>query len=246
MRNSFAAVLAVACLLVAACTGGGSDVRTIRIEAADSGCEPTSFDVNPEQRLRIVLANDADTAYVLTDPEGIVPVVEAAPGEEAEQFAELPAGAATYALRCTAEGGAETQVLIRAGDVTEDGATPDPSVASDQPTALPDDPDTTLAVSLGDYTVTLSEEAIETGRVMFIATNVSAGQSHELNILQLQEDGSFQNEGGIAPMAPQQGGSVLANLRAGTYRIACLIEIGEQGSTVDHYQQGMWTDLVVE
>ena len=40
--------------------------------------------------------------------------------------------------------------------------------------------------------------------------------------------------------------SVLANLRAGTYRIACMIQIGEQGSTVAHYQQGMWTDLVVE
>lgn len=242
--TGFAAV-AAALLLFGACTGDGSDVRTIRVEATDAGCAPATFDVGPGQRLRLVLANESGAAYSLTDPEGRIETMEAVSGKEAERFADLPEGSATYVLRCLSEAGAETEVRIRAGEAAggESTAVPSPSAGD---TRSPDDPDTTLAVSLADYTVTLSEATVRTGRVMFIATNVSTGQAHELNILQLQADGSYQNEGGIAAMAPQQGGAVLAHLRAGTYRIACMIEIGEQGSTVDHYQQGMWTDLVVE
>lgn len=245
MNRFIVALVTCSILLLAACTGGGSDVRTIRVEATDAACDPASFEVDAGQRLRLVLANESDAAYSLSDPEGRIETLEAAPGEEAEQFADLPEGSATYVLRCTSEAGLETEVRIRAGEAggTEPTRASSPRAGD---TSSPDDPDTTLAVSLADYTVTLSETTVRAGRVMFIATNVSAGQSHELNILQLQPDGSFQNEGGIPAMAPQQGGAVLGSLRAGTYRIACLIEIGEQGSTVDHYQQGMWADLVVE
>lgn len=241
--TGFGAVAAA--LVLVACTGDGSDVRTIRVEATDDGCAPASFDVDPGQRLRLVLANESDAAYSLTDLEGRIETLEAGSGEEAERFADLPEGSATYVLRCISEAGPETQIRIRAGEVDarEPTRASSPSTSG---TPSADDPDTTLAVSLADYTVTLNETTVRTGRVMFIATNVSSGQAHELNILQLQPDGSYQNEGGIAAMAPQQGGAVLAHLRAGTYRIACMIEIGEQGSTVDHYQQGMWADLVVE
>jgi uncharacterized cupredoxin-like copper-binding protein len=245
MNKVILIVTLMSALLIVACTGGGSDVRTLRIEATDSGCEPSSFDVNPGQRVRLVLENESEAVYELSDPEGRIESLEAPPGEDTEQFADLPDGTATYILRCTSDSGSDSEIRIHAGEAEGPEPTSAPSAAADG-TSSPDDPDTTLAVSLADYTVTLSETTVQTGRVMFIATNVSSGQAHELNILQLQPDGSFQNEGGIAPMAPQQGGSVLANLRAGTYRIACMIQIGEQGSTVDHYQQGMWADLVVE
>lgn len=233
-------------LLGAACTGDGSDVRTLRIEARDGACDPSEFEVGAGQRIRIVLENEDDVGYTLRDPEGRIDDLSAEPSAEGELFHELPAGSATYTLQCGSEGGAGTEIRIVAGEPVAENPTDAPAAAGgDAPTRSPDDPDTTIALSLADYTVTLSQTTVPTGRIVFIATNVSDAETHELNILQLQPDGSFQNEGGIAPMAPQQGGSVLANLRAGTYRIACQIQPGESGSTVDHYQQGMWVDLIV-
>jgi plastocyanin len=240
---------AIGCLTVlgAACTGDGSDVRTLRIEARDGACDPAEFEVDAGQRLRFVLENQDSVAYTMTDPEGRVDDLRAAPSEETEQFHQLPAGSATYMLQCGPDEAAGTEIRIVAGGSVALSPTMAPATAGGgEPTRSPDEPDTTIAVSLADYTVTLSQTTVPTGRVLFIATNVSATETHELNILQLQPDGSFQNEGGIPPMAPQQGGSVLGNLREGTYRIACQIQIGESGSTVDHYQQGMWFDLVVE
>ena len=79
-----------------------------------------------------------------------------------------------------------------------------------------------------------------------IATNISGGQPHELNVLELQPDGSFKNNGVLSAIPPQQGGALLTTVRPGTYRLACLIGAGAADSTVDHYQQGMWTDIVVD
>jgi plastocyanin len=234
-------------LLGAACTGDGSDVRTLRIEARNGACGPAEFEVDAGQRLRVVLENEDSVAYVLRDPEGRIDDLSAEPSEAGEVFHQLPAGSATYTLQCGPQEGAGTEIRIVAGDTAALSPTDAPASGGvGEPTRSPDDPDTTIAVSLADYTVTLSQTTVPTGRIVFIATNVSATETHEVNILQLQPDGSFQNEGGIPPMAPQQGGSVFGNLREGTYRIACQIQIGESGSTVDHYQQGMWFDLVVE
>lgn len=237
--------IALITFVVIACTGGGSDVRTIRIEARDGACEPAAFDVEPGQRIQIVLENDDDVAYSVSDPEGRIEAITAEPDSHAEVFHQLPSGTAAYLLNCTAEGGSATVIHVNAGG-RDVGGGPAPSAAAGDATPSVDQPDATIAVSLADFTVTLGQTTVAAGRVMVIATNVSPTATHELNILQLQPDGSFVNVGEVAAIAPQEGGSVLANLRPGTYRIACQIQIGESGSTVDHYKQGMWQDLIVE
>lgn len=230
---------------VIACTGDGSDVRTIRIEARNGACEPTAFAVEAGQRIQIVLDNDDDIAYSVSDPEGRIEAITAEPGSRAEMFHQLPSGEAAYLLTCEAQGGSSTVIEVNAGGGTAVSGRSLTAVSGNG-TASADEPDATIAVSLADYTVTLARTEVPAGRVMFIATNVSPTATHELNVLHLQPDGSFVNVGEVAAIAPQQGGSVLANLRPGAYRIACQIQIGESGSTVDHYQQGMWQDLIVE
>jgi hypothetical protein len=49
----------------------------------------------------------------------------------------------------------------------------------------------------------------------------------------------------VESIEPQTGGSMVLDLPPGTYQLACLIAIGESGSTVDHYQQGMHTVFTV-
>jgi general secretion pathway protein F len=79
----------------------------------------------------------------------------------------------------------------------------------------------------------------------YIATNISKSQVHELAVLKIQPDGSFENVGEIEDIAPEQGGSMQLDLEPGAYQLACVIVPGEAGSTVDHYQEGMHTDFTV-
>jgi uncharacterized cupredoxin-like copper-binding protein len=52
--------------------------------------------------------------------------------------------------------------------------------------------------------------------------------------------------GEIEDIDPGAGGSIVIDLPAGDYQLACVLVPGEAGSTVDHYQQGMWTEFTVE
>jgi uncharacterized cupredoxin-like copper-binding protein len=50
----------------------------------------------------------------------------------------------------------------------------------------------------------------------------------------------------VEDIDPEKGGSVVLDLEPGAYQLACLITIGEEGSTVDHYKQGMHTEFTVQ
>jgi uncharacterized cupredoxin-like copper-binding protein len=69
---------------------------------------------------------------------------------------------------------------------------------------------------------------------------------HELAVLRVKDDGSFENMGEVEDLEPDANGSVVIELTPGDYQLACLIVPGEAGSTVDHYQQGMHTAFTVE
>ena len=235
--------------LFSACGGKGEDVRPVEITIAASGCGSIETNVEPGQRLRLDISNDSPQEYEISAPEGGVETLHVAPGEEADAFYFVPEGDATYAINCMAADGNESFGVINAG--SRGGSRP---IDVDAPTrgveagTTPslDQPAATLAVTLAEYTVTASAQSLLPGRVNIIATNISGGQAHELNVLERQPDGSFLNYTGLAAIEPQQGGALLVTVRPGTYRLACLIGIGESGSTVDHYQQGMWTDILVE
>ena len=101
-------------------------------------------------------------------------------------------------------------------------------------------------MTLVDCGVTADKPSVKAGKIRFIATNTSAGQVHELAVLRTKPDGSFDNAGEIEGIDPERGGSILLDLTPGAYQLACLITIGEAGSTVDHYQQGMHTAFTAQ
>jgi hypothetical protein len=216
-------------------------VRTLHIAAGDAGCTPGEVDVSPGQRLRIVVENEGASEYRIRDDDGRLEEIVVEPGEEASAFYFVPEGSGIYALRChTRE--QETEVRLIAG---VEGQPTAPPIIDGSGTPVSGAPDETVAVTLLDYSITPSKQSIVPGRVNFIATNISSQQAHQLNILQLLVDGSFRNIAGAGLVEPQQGGAVLVELQPGVYRLACLIRIGEAGSEIDHYQQGMWTDIEV-
>jgi hypothetical protein len=106
--------------------------------------------------------------------------------------------------------------------------------------------DTSVAVSLSDYEITVDRQTVPAGRIRFIATNVSATVVHELVVLKIQPDGSFQERGSAQSIDPQQGGSVTLTMEPGSYQLACQIKAGESGSQVDHYIEGQFTEFTVE
>ena len=103
-----------------------------------------------------------------------------------------------------------------------------------------------MTVGLKEYEVTPSVATVDAGTIRFEATNNSTTMVHELAVLRVKDDGSFENMGEVEDIDPGSGGSVVIDLEAGRYQLACLIVPGEAGSTVDHYQQGMHTDFTVE
>jgi hypothetical protein len=215
----------------------GSDVRTLEIAVGDAGCTPAAFDVDPGQRARLLLENDSDTAFLISSEDVDIEPLEVGAHERAEGFTTVPATSGTYILNCEREGGAASEISLVARSAADLTPITNPTPEPDQPA--------TLSVSLLNYSISPSSTTLSPRSYNIIATNVSAAEYHELNILQLQEDGSYSPIASIPPIAPQQGGAILVNLTPGDYRLACQIGIGEVGSTVDHYLQGMFVDVSV-
>jgi uncharacterized cupredoxin-like copper-binding protein len=240
--------------LASACSSSGAGGREINITQTDQGCSPSSVVVTPGEKLNLkVKNNSSQDVFELEGIEGtkleefVVPE-----GKTRSAGYTVPDGVGTYKVKCYVPGGPSTIIELTAGGAS---AAPNPTSASNaQSTRTSDTPvaaatteggGTTVSVALADYTVTPDKAAVKAGPVRFIATNVSKEHVHELAVLKIKPDGSFDNLGEIEDIAPEQGGSVQLDLEPGAYQLACVIIPGEAGSTVDHYQQGMHTDFTV-
>jgi uncharacterized cupredoxin-like copper-binding protein len=100
-------------------------------------------------------------------------------------------------------------------------------------------PADTVTVQLASYTVQPDKATVAAGPVKFVARNTSATEVHELAVLRVRDDGSLQNGGEIEDLKPSTSGEVVLDLPRGKYELACLLVPGEEGSTVDHYKEGM-------
>jgi uncharacterized cupredoxin-like copper-binding protein len=107
-------------------------------------------------------------------------------------------------------------------------------------------PDATVAVTLASYSVAPDRSSVKAGVIRFIATNTASDSKHQFVVLKFGGDGSLSKAGEIAAMNPQSGGTITLELARGSYQLACLIKKGEDGSAIDHYQQGMRADFKVE
>jgi uncharacterized cupredoxin-like copper-binding protein len=151
------------------------------------------------------------------------------------------AGLAMLLAACSGGGGARPTSV--AGTPTAVPPTPVPTQPA-TPYAL-QQPDTTVAVTLVDYSVAPDKTSVKAGVIRFIATN--GGQEvHQLVVLRRGADGSLEKIDEIPAIDPGKGATLSLDLQPGSYVLADQIAKGEDGSPVDHYQAGMHADFTVE
>lgn len=254
--------------LISACDDDAAKGRTVRIVQGEEDCQPGQVLAAPGERIRFVLENESGSEYEFFGADGAdLDLVRVAPGGSRERSYTAPKiegarvkfdcrmrndGPSTLVeLLVTAGGAVSTPTAARpgAGSPVPDASAPadrrTPGAATTTIPELERDPDAVIGVTLLEYDVSAERDFVPTGRVRFIATNVSREQAHQLNVLRILPDGSFDRLDGTGNIAPGQGGSVTLDLSPGAYQLACLIARGDAGSDVDHYQQGMFLPFTV-
>jgi plastocyanin/uncharacterized cupredoxin-like copper-binding protein len=237
-------------VFAAACASSGAGGRKVEITQSDGGCSPAVVGVTPGEKLNLVVKNASGSdAYEMEGVDGAkLEEVVVHQGKTLSVGYDVPSGTGVHKIKCYVPAGPSTIIeLVAGGSATPPAAsareTASPSANATAPSG--ETADTSVAVTLVDYGVTADKPSVEAGRIRFIATNTSASQMHELAVLRTKPDGSFDNLGEIENMDPEKGGSIVLDLTPGAYQLACLITIGEAGSTVDHYQQGMHVAFTV-
>lgn len=107
-------------------------------------------------------------------------------------------------------------------------------------------PNDTVKVGMIEFQMTPDKPSVAAGPTKFIATNTSTTMVHELAVLRVKEDGTFENTGEVEDVAPGKSGEIVLDLPAGKYVLACVLVPGEAGSTFDHFKEGMKTDFEVK
>lgn len=240
-------------VFAAACTSSGSGGREVIITQKDDGCTPASVSVTPGEKLNLKINNESSQdVYEVEGIEGTALAELNVPkGKTRSVGYTVPDGPGVRKIKCYVPAGPSTIIELTAGGAAVANPTAptnaESTPTSNTPVAAPTTAGggTSVAVSLAEYTVTVDKATVKAGQIRFIATNISKTQVHELAVLKIKEDGSFDNLGEIEDIAPEQGGSVQLDLQPGAYQLACVIVPGEAGSTVDHYQQGMHTNFTV-
>jgi hypothetical protein len=245
------AVLGVVALVAFACESSGAGGRKVELTQRDDGCMPTSIAATPGEKLDLVIKNDSShDPFEVEGIEGAAFEELAVPeGKTRSAGYTVPNSEGVTKLKCYVPGDVSTIIEVVAGGgaagtaASTSGATAGAEEPG-QPTAS-GTPSASVAVTLVEYSVTPDRAAVPAGRIRFTATNASASQVHELAVLKVKDDGSYENLGEIEDIDPGNGGSVTVDMAPGAYVLACLITKGEAGSEVDHFQQGMHTPFTV-
>lgn len=245
--KTWSGVIAVAGILVlggAACQSSGAGGREVRITQNDDGCTPASVAVTPGEKLKLVVENDSSKDYEVEGIEGTeLEEVVIPEGRTRTPGFTVPSREGVFKIKCYVPGGVSTIIELAAG-----AATTPQSQAPGAPTehgASFAPADATVKVTLADYTVTPDATSLKAGAIRFDVTNVSTDAVHEMEVLRFKSATSFEPIGEVEILKPGESGSVTLDLEPGTYRLACLVTKGEQGSTIDHYQAGMHADITV-
>jgi plastocyanin len=254
MTNVSRVLLATAVLVLfgVACESSGAGGRKVEIVQTDGGCSPGQITVTPGEKLNLVVKNESShDAYEVEGIDGTkLEEVVVHEGKSLSVGYTVPSGGGVQKIKCYVPAGTSTIIELTASgsaaETPETSATAATAGASPSPSSeATTEASATVAVTLVEYAVSADKPTVSAGKIRFIATNTSSTQVHELAVLKVRLDGSFDNIGEIEDIDPEQGGSVVLDLEPGAYQLACLITIGEAGSTVDHYQQGMHTPFTV-
>jgi uncharacterized cupredoxin-like copper-binding protein len=235
--------LALGAFIVAACSSSGEGGRVVNLTQTDDGCTPAVITGTPGEKLNLKVENTTGKDYEVEGIEGTqLEEVVIPEGRTRDVGYTIPSEGGTFKIKCYVPGDVSTILEVHAGDSTSASATTAASAsASGSPAA-----DSSVTVNLIEYSVTPSSTTLDAGNIQFNAKNNSTSQVHELAVLRTKADGTPQNLGEVEDIDPGAGGSVTINLTPGKYTFACLIVPGEAGSTTDHFQQGMHTEVTVK
>jgi uncharacterized cupredoxin-like copper-binding protein len=252
MKKMNGLVLAAAGLIVfaSACESSGAGGRRVEITQSDDGCTPASIAVTAGEKLNLVVKNESSSdAFEVEGIEGTkLEEFVVHKGKTRSAGYTVPSGAGTHKVKCYVPAGTSTIIELVASGASSTGTTgaATPAASGSPSAGDSSEVDSSVAVTLTEYLVTPDKPSVATGKIRFTATNASKDEVHELAVLKAKTDGTFENMGEVEDIDPEKGGSVVLDLEPGAYQLACLITIGEEGSTVDHYKQGMHTEFTVQ
>jgi uncharacterized cupredoxin-like copper-binding protein/predicted secreted protein len=234
--------LALGALAAVACSSSGEGGRVVDVTQADDGCTPASIDATPGEKLNLKVTNTTGNTYEIEGIEGTQLEEVLVPEDRTREVGyAVPSEGGTFKIKCYVPGGVSTIMEVRAG-----GGTGASSTTGSTATGTAAAADASVSVGLTEYTISPDRTSVDAGTIKFDAANNSASMVHELAVLYVNEDGTFENMGEIEGIDPGSSGTVTINMAPGNYRLACLIAPGEAGSTTDHYKEGMHTDFTVK
>ena len=246
MFRSLGAGLAAAALLVmsSGCSSDSADRRTIQLTQTDDGCTPATVALEAGEKVTFEVKNEASKDWEVEGIDGTrLEEVLIPSGRTRSVNYTAPGEAGTGKIKCYVPGGNSTIIELTISGEAET-SDEDHDDGEDHTDAGP--ADDTVSVELASYTVGVSKPSVSAGAIKFVATNTSDTDMHELAVLRVKDDGSYENMGEIEDIDPLVTGEVVLDLPQGKYLLACLIAPGEAGSTVDHFQEGMKTEFTVE
>jgi len=235
--------LTLTALAAIACSSSGEGGRAVAVEQNDDGCTPTTIEATAGEKLDLQVSNNTGKDYEVEgiDGTGLEEVIVPGGRDRSVGF-NVPDEGGTFKIKCYVPGGTSTIIEVHAGE----GSAVNGEPSSSQSPTDAGSADETVNVTLNEWEVVPSSSSVEAGNIRFEAANESGGQIHELAVLRVKEDGSFEVMGEVEDIDPGAAGSVVLDLETGRYELACVIVPGEAGSTVDHYEQGMHADFTVE
>jgi uncharacterized cupredoxin-like copper-binding protein len=223
----------------AACGGDSGSRRAIDVVQTNDACTPASIDLKAGEQVTFKVKNEGDKMREFEGIEGTkIGEVRVPDGSTRNVDYTAPSTAGVAKVKCYIPGGSTTIIELKISGNSDASAKP-ADASADAGAKTDKAPNTTVNTKLTSYKVESDQASVPAGPTKFTATNDSPTDVHELAVLRIKDDGSYDNLGEIEDIDPGKGGEVTLDLPAGKYLLACLIAVGEEGSTVDHFQQGM-------
>lgn len=234
--------------VLAACGGGDSgERRVIEIVQADGACSPVSIDLSGGERVTFRVVNQGKKDQEIEGIDGtkleelLVPA-----GKTRSIDYTAPKDESVRKLKCYTPGGPATIIELKVSGSAERGQAgggPNVTTGSRKTNKAAKE---TVAVALSSFEVIPNRASAGAGPIKFLASNTSPTDVHELAVLRVKADGSYENTGEIEGIDPGKGGEITLDLPAGKYLLACLLVPGEAGSKEDHFKMGMRHEFEVK